>query len=91
MDDQRRLIMAKTFKELSQGDEADYWSGYMRGTRRRMHGEKFGTEEEHLKYMGLIKWNELGEPDPSRDAIGRGYRAGLNGIDPIPRRKEEEA
>ena len=33
MNDQQRLSMAETFKELSTDVKQSYWSGYMRGTR----------------------------------------------------------
>jgi len=60
------------------GDQPDYWSGYIRGLRRQFHGEKFGTEGEHAKWMGLAD-----EPTESRAQRGRGYRDGFSfGSDP---------
>jgi hypothetical protein len=29
----------------------EYWVGYIRGLRRAYHGKKFGTEEEHIKWL----------------------------------------
>ena len=51
------------------GDQPNYWHGYRRGLRRRFHGEKFGTEQEHKLWMSL--WND---EDISRQELGRGYR-----------------
>ncbi len=75
MNAQQRLSMAETFKELSTDVKQSYWSGYVRGTQRKMHGENFGTDEEHEKYLSLA-----GDADPNRDALGRGYRDGLKGV-----------
>ena len=75
MNDQQRLSMAKTFKELSTNKEQSYWAGYMRGIRRKMHGENIGTDEEDEKYSTMS-----GGVDPNRDALGRGYRDGLKGV-----------
>ena len=75
MNDQQRLSMAKTFKELSTNKEQSYWSGYVRGIQRKMQGENFGTDEEHEKYLSMT-----GDADPDRDAQGRGYRDGLKGV-----------
>ena len=64
-----RMRKARTLAEL--GDKPDYWTGYQRGLRRVYHGEKFGTDEEHQKWLALE-----GDPDLARDARGRGYRDG---------------
>ena len=77
MTDEQRLSMADSFRKSSTDDEQSYWAGYMRGTRRKMHGKKFGTDTDHKKYMTLAK-----DEDPSRKAIGRGYRDGLKGVVP---------
>jgi len=61
------MARAKTFHDL--GQDADYWRGYMRGLRRAYHGENFGTQEDHLKWMALID-------DDYRKELGRGYRDG---------------
>lgn len=50
----------------------EWWRGYMRGIRRAHHGERYGTEHDHELWLSFA-----GAPDPSRDALGRGYRAGL--------------
>jgi hypothetical protein len=78
MNDQQRLSMAKTFKELSTNEEQSYWAGYMRGIRRKMHGEDFRTDEEDEKYLAMA-----GGADPNRDALSRGYRDGLKGVVPL--------
>lgn len=54
---------------------ADYWMGVQRGLRRGYHGEKFGTEAEHQLWLSLA-----GDEDLQRDARGRGYAQGLQGL-----------
>lgn len=51
---------------------AEWWAGYMRGLRRAHHGERFGTEAENDLWLSAAD-----SDDPSRAALGRGYRAGL--------------
>lgn len=51
----------------------DYFSGYKRGLRRGYHGHKFGTIEEHKKWLGLY---DMGQ---GRRLIGLGYKHGLKG------------
>lgn len=70
-----QLLMrrADTLRRL----ESDYlneswWTGYMRGLRRAHHGKRFGTEAEHDLWYSAAE-----STDPSRAALGRGYRAGL--------------
>jgi hypothetical protein len=73
-------VTESEFRTLALEGEAvggDYAAGYRRGLRRLYHGERFGTEEEHARYMAL-----LGDPDLSRSEIGRGYRDGLAGRRP---------
>jgi len=64
-----KMLRAKTMRDL--GDKPDYWAGYMRGLRRLYHADKFGTAEEHKKWLALIG------PDESRSERGRGYRDGF--------------
>ena len=52
-------------------DNKDYWRGYIRGLRRRYYGEKFGTDEEHRRWMDMIY-------DDYRKELGQGYRDGLS-------------
>ena len=59
--------------------EANYYAGYIRGLRRRYHGERFGTEEEHTLWMSLAD-----NDDAARAAQGRGYREGLKGEEATP-------
>lgn len=51
---------------------ADWWTGYMRGLRRAHHGESFGSDAEHQLWLSATE-----SVDPSRVALGNGYRAGL--------------
>jgi len=57
--------------------ETDYlreawWTGYIKGLRRAHHGERFGTQVEHELFLSASE-----STDPSRAALGRGYRTGL--------------
>ena len=67
------MARAKAMQELSPGMDADYWAGYQRGLRRRYHGERFGTEEEHERFLSLSEE----EGDEFRRRFGEGYRDGL--------------
>lgn len=49
-----------------------WWTGYIKGLRRAHHGEKFGTQAEHDLFLSAAE-----SSDPSRAALGMGYRAGL--------------
>jgi hypothetical protein len=51
----------------------DYLAGYQRGLRRYYHGEKFGTQAEHEKFLN---------PGEHRAELGRGYRDGFAGKPP---------
>jgi hypothetical protein len=53
-------------------ERESYWRGYQRGLRRAYHGEKFGTLEEHRKYLDAI--NSF---DEERKETGRGYSDAL--------------
>lgn len=66
-----KMNYARGMKETSEDD--NYWSGYIRGLRRYYHGEKFGTQEEHEKYLSLIR-----DSDESRNSLGQGYSDALN-------------
>jgi len=59
------------------GKPPEYYAGYMLGLRRHYHGEAFGTEEEHEKWLQLI-----GDEDEARREMGRGYVDGSAGLDP---------
>jgi hypothetical protein len=62
----------KTMLGIGPGIEAaDYLTGYMRGLRRRYHGENFGTDAEHEQWIAL---------DEERNHMGNGYRDGFAGI-----------
>lgn len=52
--------------------KCEWWRGYMRGLRRAHHGERFGTETEHLIFLDAAS-----SDDPMRAARGSGYAAGL--------------
>lgn len=63
-----KMLYAESMKKLD--DRPDYWAGYIRGLRRKYHGENFGTSDEHEKWMSLIY-------DETRSDMGRGYRDAL--------------
>jgi len=65
------MLKAKTFRDL--GERADYWGGFMRGLRRRFHGENFGEPGDHEKWMSLGK----DARDQNRIDLGQGYRDGF--------------
>ncbi len=72
---QHAMGAAETFQRLAEEPlVADFWSGYIRGFRRRYHGEKFGTAEEHALWMAAVT-----SDDESRQRRGEGYRAGFAG------------
>ena len=72
---QHAMGAAKTFRRLAQEPLVqDFWSGYLQGTRRRYHGEKFGTAEEHDLWMAAVT-----SEDESRQRQGQGYAAGFTG------------
>lgn len=64
---------AETLRRLeSDPIRGEWWAGYVRGLRRAHHGERFGNESEHDVWLAAAN-----SDDPSRAALGRGYRAGL--------------
>ena len=69
---EHELTKAQTLYKYGKDEEKDYWRGYMRGIRRRYHGEKFDTEDAHQQWLGFIN-------DDYHREVGRGYRAGYFG------------
>lgn len=70
-DFQSRLRRAQLVLSITDDQSRkEYLTGYMRGLRRAYHGEAFGTEDEHCR------WLNLGD-DPGREDLGRGYRDGI--------------
>jgi len=67
---------AKTLARFSEFPENDYWSGYQHGLLRHYHGERFGTTDEHRRWLSLA--NET--RDIVRRFRGIGYRAGFKGL-----------
>ena len=67
------LQQAETMRRLeSDPIRSDWWAGYIQGLRRAHHGAEFGNPGEHEWWLAAVDSN-----DPSRAALGRGYRAGL--------------
>ncbi len=77
MDEQtffRLGLAAKSLQEKATDEsEQKFWEGYRRGLRRKYHGERFGTDDEHAEWMSFA--DELS--DLSRRLRGIGYRAGF--------------
>lgn len=74
---QHAMGAAETFQRLTEEPlVADFWAGFIRGTRRHYHGERFGTDEEHALWMAAAE-----SDDESRRRRGIGYRAGIAGKD----------
>jgi len=63
-------MKARTFIDL--GERPDYFRGYMRGLRRRYHGENFGDSGEHEKWLSVID-------DDYRREMAQGYHDGYYG------------
>ena len=64
---------ADTLRRLESNPmHSEWWAGYIRGMRRAHHGEQFGTAAEHELFSAAVE-----SDDPSRRALGAGYRAGL--------------
>jgi DNA-binding transcriptional regulator YiaG len=56
-------------------ERAAYWTGYKNGLQRRFHGETFGTQEEHERWL-----NVAADGDEEKMEQGRGYRDGYLGV-----------
>lgn len=54
------------------GVQSEWLTGYVRGLRRAIHGEAFGTDDEHTKWLAFS-----GSANPTHAERGAGYRAGL--------------
>ena len=76
------MMKARAFQRA--GDRTEFWTGFQRGLRRKFHGENFGTDEEHEKWMSLTL-------DDTRRQLGIGYRLGFHygEIPPEPKRIRE--
>lgn len=63
---------AEAMRHSADPEMSEYWTGYIRGLRRAYHGKKFGTADEHKKWMAAID-----NPNDIRKQRGRGYRDGI--------------
>ena len=54
--------------------DTDYKNGYCRGLRRHYHGDQYGSEDEHQKWLILKSQSQ---------ELGDGYRDGFAGIPPL--------
>jgi DNA-binding transcriptional regulator YiaG len=55
-------------------EQTAYWTGFINGLKRRFHGDAFGTQEEHEKWMAVA-----GDSDEEVKEQSRGYRDGYLG------------
>lgn len=63
-----------------------YIDGYLRGLRRLYYGPRFGTPQDHEKWLGFSHdW------EPTRSNRGRGYLDGLQGLRPNVYHQSSEA
>jgi len=67
---------AKTFADSYNDARRAFWTGYMEGLRRRLHGEGYMPDQHEL----LSRINPREEIDPHRREEARGYRLGLEGV-----------
>lgn len=81
MDEQRFRTLNRQVTLLDHNDE--YRRGYLRGLRRKFHGDAFGTERDHTLWMSMAN-------DPLREQLGRGYRDGFEGREPSGLSSKEE-
>jgi ribosome modulation factor len=58
--------------------DSEYARGYRRGLRRKYHGDKFGTAEQHAMCL------QIQSNDNQRKEHGRGYQDGFAGKEPAP-------
>ncbi len=66
------LVRSAIMHELATDSTTEaWWRGYQRGLRKA-HYERFGSDSEHQALLAAV-----GCRDRQRDALGRGYRAGL--------------
>jgi hypothetical protein len=73
-----KAAMALAYKSIKANDRPQYYMGYMRGLRRRYHGERFGTNTEHKQWLTL-------DGSYVRDEIRKGYTDGYYGPDSAPK------
>jgi hypothetical protein len=64
------LLRAKTMQMAN--DRPSYWDGYIRGLRRAHYGDRYGTAENHRKWLAL-------RGDAAREEMSSGYRDGFAG------------
>jgi hypothetical protein len=68
-EDRRAESMRRT-----DNDNEPYWKGYLRGLRRRHHGEDFGTDKEHQLWLTATTGDDISEQR------SKGYRDGYYGL-----------
>ncbi len=67
----RALLLRAKSMQLS-NDRPNFWEGYIRGLRRAHYGDRYGTAENHRR------WLTLGG-DAAREELSHGYKEGLAG------------
>lgn len=81
----RLLGLATVYRDADDGPAAYFWQGYADGVRRALHGEAFNRERHEL--MLAVTDDDF---DDARRLAARGYRAGLEGVEPENLRGQEE-
>jgi len=71
MDEKKfRSLMGMAKSLQIDNDRSEYWIGFQRGVRRAYHGDNFGTDGEHEKYMNC-------RDGEYRFQLQTGYRTGF--------------
>ena len=71
LSDKSKIFQAEVMRNIEH--RPDYWAGYCRGLQRAFHGEEFGTEEEHARWISLADKGDLQSHER-----GCGYLDGLS-------------
>ena len=67
----RTLLLRAKSMQLA-NDRPNFWEGYIRGLRRAHYGGRYGTDENHRR------WLSLGDDDVHLE-MSHGYREGFAG------------
>lgn len=67
----RTLLLRAKSMQLA-NDRPNFWEGYIRGLRRAFYGDRYGSAEDHRRWLAL-------GGDSLRDEMAHGYREGLAG------------
>ena len=68
MDWEKFKIMMDWAESMALRERENYWRGYQKGLSRAYYGDKFGTLEEHQKFLDAVN-----SPDEKQRETGKGY------------------